>query len=49
MFKTAPTVFVRLTILLGEQAIIRFPANRADGFINVLFHIGLNSRFSDEH
>lgn len=38
MFKTAPTVFVRLTTLLGEQAVIRFAANRADGFINVLFH-----------
>jgi hypothetical protein len=38
MFKTTPTLFVRSTVLLGEQAVIRFPANRADGFINVIFH-----------
>ena len=38
MFKAAPTVFVRSTSLLGEQAVIRFAANRADGFINVLSH-----------
>ena len=40
--QTAPTVLVRLTFLPGEQAIIRFPANWADGFINVLFHLVIN-------
>jgi hypothetical protein len=38
MFKAAPTLFDRLTILLGEQAVVWFAANRADGFINVFFH-----------
>jgi hypothetical protein len=30
-----------LTILLGEQAVVWFAANRADGFIKVLFHLCL--------
>ena len=41
MFKTTPTLFVRLPVLLGEQTVIWFPANRADGFINVFFHLSL--------